>query len=70
MRKASPTLSGNEEGGVFLMTSSIAGIGPTGSTMAYSVSKAAGVLPTKERKTMYSGLRTSLDEMSCLNKSP
>ena len=41
-RKALPTLNANEEGGVFLVTASIAGIGPTGSSMPYSVTKAAG----------------------------
>ena len=41
-RKALPTLNANEDGGVFLMTTSIAGIGPTGSSMPYSVTKAAG----------------------------
>ncbi|KAL8841061.1 MAG: hypothetical protein Q9170_001086 [Blastenia crenularia] len=43
LRKALPTFNANPEGGVFLMTSSIAGIGAQGSTMAYSVSKAAGM---------------------------
>ncbi|KAI4285310.1 MAG: hypothetical protein L6R38_000734 [Xanthoria sp. 2 TBL-2021] len=42
-RKALPTFNANPEGGVFLLTSSIAGIGPQGSAMAYSVSKAAGL---------------------------
>ncbi|KAL8929360.1 MAG: hypothetical protein Q9172_000533 [Xanthocarpia lactea] len=42
-RKALPTFTANPEGGVFLLTSSIAGIGPQGSAMAYSVSKAAGL---------------------------
>ncbi|KAL8775707.1 MAG: hypothetical protein Q9209_000203 [Squamulea sp. 1 TL-2023] len=42
-RKALPTFSANPEGGVFLLTSSISGIGPQGSAMAYSVSKAAGL---------------------------
>ncbi|MCJ1361624.1 hypothetical protein MMC16_000724 [Acarospora aff. strigata] len=43
LREALPTFNSNPEGGVFLMTSSIAGVGVTGSTMAYSVSKAAGL---------------------------
>ncbi|KAA6410332.1 MAG: alcohol dehydrogenase [Lasallia pustulata] len=43
LREAIPTFNANEEGGVFLMSSSIAGVAPTGSTMAYSVSKAAGL---------------------------
>lgn len=42
LRKALPTFNGNPDGGVFLMSSSVAGVGFTGSTMAYSVSKAAG----------------------------
>ncbi|KAI9709187.1 MAG: hypothetical protein M1812_007772 [Candelaria pacifica] len=43
LREALPTFNANPEGGVFLMTSSVAGIACTGSTMAYSVSKAAGL---------------------------
>lgn len=43
-RKALPTLNANEEGGVFLVTASIAGVGPTGSSMPYSVTKAAGMV--------------------------
>ncbi|MCJ1255606.1 hypothetical protein MMC24_003423 [Lignoscripta atroalba] len=43
LREALPTFNANNEGGVFLMTSSIAGIAPSGSTMAYSVTKAAGL---------------------------
>ncbi|KAL8694742.1 MAG: hypothetical protein Q9218_000668 [Villophora microphyllina] len=43
LRKALPTFNANADGGIFLMTSSIAGIGPSGSTMAYSVTKAAGL---------------------------
>ncbi|KAL8943082.1 MAG: hypothetical protein Q9216_001282 [Gyalolechia sp. 2 TL-2023] len=43
LRKALPTFNANPEGGVFLMTSSIAAIGTQGSAMAYSVSKAAGL---------------------------
>jgi hypothetical protein len=43
-RNALPTFNANPEGGVFLMTSSIAGLAVTGSSMAYSVSKAAGEL--------------------------
>ena len=42
IRKALPTFNANAEGGVFLLTSSVAGVAPTGSSMAYSVSKAAG----------------------------
>ncbi|MCJ1404134.1 hypothetical protein MMC11_007359 [Xylographa trunciseda] len=43
LREALPTFNANPEGGVFLMTSSIAGVGQTGSAMAYSVTKAAGL---------------------------
>jgi len=43
LREALPTFNANPEGGVFLMTSSIAGIRQAGSSMAYSVSKAAGL---------------------------
>ncbi|KAL8674955.1 MAG: hypothetical protein Q9168_000658 [Polycauliona sp. 1 TL-2023] len=49
-RKALPTLNANPEGGVFLLTSSIAGIGPQGSAMAYSVSKAAGEATALRRR--------------------
>ena len=58
LREAAPTFNANKEGGVFLITSSIAvrlilcitkmavdalqGIAPSGSSMAYSVTKAAG----------------------------
>ncbi|KAI9853285.1 MAG: hypothetical protein M1824_001452 [Vezdaea acicularis] len=41
LREALPTFNANTDGGVFLMTSSIAGVGTSGSTMAYAVSKAA-----------------------------
>ncbi|MCJ1379101.1 hypothetical protein MMC17_002201 [Xylographa soralifera] len=43
LREALPTFNANPDGGVFLMTSSIAGIGQSGSSMAYSVTKAAGL---------------------------
>lgn len=43
-RQALPTFNSNPEGGVFLMSSSVAGLAVTGSSMAYSVSKAAGEL--------------------------
>ncbi|KAL8739016.1 MAG: hypothetical protein Q9181_000298 [Wetmoreana brouardii] len=42
LRKALPTFNANPDGGVFLTTSSIAAISTNGSTMAYSVTKAAG----------------------------
>ncbi|KAL8781451.1 MAG: hypothetical protein Q9194_000324 [Teloschistes cf. exilis] len=45
LRKALPTFNANPDGGIYLMTSSIAGINPSGSTMAYSVTKAAGLWP-------------------------
>jgi NAD(P)-dependent dehydrogenase (short-subunit alcohol dehydrogenase family) len=40
-RAALSTFNANPEGGVFILTSSIAGIGPAGSSMPYSVTKAA-----------------------------
>ena len=42
LRTASPIFNDNPQGGVFLITASIAGMAPQGSSMAYSVSKAAG----------------------------
>jgi len=42
-REVLPAFNENPEGGVFIITSSIAGISPTGSSMAYSVTKAAGL---------------------------
>ncbi|PGH04081.1 hypothetical protein AJ79_07181 [Helicocarpus griseus UAMH5409] len=42
-REAEPTFNANPEGGAFIMTSSTAGVTPGGSSMAYSVSKAAGL---------------------------
>ncbi|CZS98528.1 hypothetical protein WAI453_005750 [Rhynchosporium graminicola] len=41
MKAASATLKSNAQGGVFIMTSSIAGKNPSGSSMPYSVTKAA-----------------------------
>merc|ERR1712093_74810 len=41
MRTAAPTFNSNPQGGVFIMTSSIAGRIPGGSSMPYSVTKAA-----------------------------
>ncbi|KAG4427052.1 hypothetical protein IFR05_017465, partial [Cadophora sp. M221] len=41
MKAASPTFTANPQGGVFIMTSSIAGRIPSGSSMPYSVTKAA-----------------------------
>ena len=41
LRAAMPTFNANSEGGVFLLTSSIAGTSLSGSSMAYSVTKAA-----------------------------
>jgi NAD(P)-dependent dehydrogenase (short-subunit alcohol dehydrogenase family) len=40
-REALPTFNANPEGGVFLITSSVAGTSLSGSSMAYSVTKAA-----------------------------
>ena len=42
LREAAPIFKANEEGGCFLVTSSVAGLKPAGSSMAYSVTKAAG----------------------------
>jgi len=43
MRAAAPILKANPDGGVYLMTLSIAGIVTGGSSLPYSVTKAAGV---------------------------
>jgi len=43
MRAAAPIFNANPDGGVYLMTLSVAGIYPGGSSMPYSVTKAAGV---------------------------
>ncbi|OKL58853.1 hypothetical protein UA08_05643 [Talaromyces atroroseus] len=40
-REALPTFNANPDGGVFLVTASIAGLGASGSSLPYSVSKAA-----------------------------
>ncbi|EEP77066.1 conserved hypothetical protein [Uncinocarpus reesii 1704] len=48
-RAAKPTLDANPDGGAFIITSSTAGIVPGGSSMAYSVSKAAGEYRNRER---------------------
>ncbi|EFE31422.1 short chain dehydrogenase/reductase family protein [Trichophyton benhamiae CBS 112371] len=42
-REAEPTFNANPEGGAFIITSSVAGATPGGSSMAYSVSKAASM---------------------------
>jgi NAD(P)-dependent dehydrogenase (short-subunit alcohol dehydrogenase family) len=41
LREALPTFNANPDGGVFLMTSSIAGVNVRGASMPYSVTKAA-----------------------------
>jgi NAD(P)-dependent dehydrogenase (short-subunit alcohol dehydrogenase family) len=41
IREAMPTFNTNPDGGVFIITSSIAGTSLSGSSMAYSVTKAA-----------------------------
>jgi len=41
IREAMPTFNANPDGGVFIITSSIAGTSLGGSSMAYSVTKAA-----------------------------
>ena len=46
LRKALPTFNANQDGGVFLLTSSVAGVAASGSSMAYSVTKAAGWKPS------------------------
>ncbi|KAK5068069.1 hypothetical protein LTR69_000187 [Exophiala sideris] len=43
MQAAGPIFASNPDGGVYLITSSIAGATQTGSSMAYSVTKAAGL---------------------------
>ncbi|RFU77890.1 hypothetical protein TARUN_4358 [Trichoderma arundinaceum] len=43
VQEAAPIFNANPEGGVFLSTSSVAGISNAGSSMAYSVTKAAGL---------------------------
>ncbi|KPM38665.1 hypothetical protein AK830_g7898 [Neonectria ditissima] len=43
MQAAGPIFNSNPEGGVYLITSSIAGCTQSGSSMAYSVTKAAGI---------------------------
>jgi len=43
LREAVPTFNANPDGGVFLISSSVAGTIVGGSTMAYSVTKAAGL---------------------------
>ena len=42
-RAAAPHLNANSEGGAFLMTSSVAGVKQQGSSMPYSITKAAGL---------------------------
>ncbi|EED23830.1 short chain dehydrogenase, putative [Talaromyces stipitatus ATCC 10500] len=46
-REALPTFNANPDGGVFIITASIAGLMPSGSSMAYSVTKAASLHLTK-----------------------
>ncbi|KAJ9642512.1 hypothetical protein H2201_007909 [Coniosporium apollinis] len=41
LRAALPTFNANTDGGVFIITSSVAGVTQSGSSMAYSVTKAA-----------------------------
>lgn len=43
LKEAKPIFEANEEGGVFIMTSSVAGKSLSGSSMAYSVTKAAQI---------------------------
>lgn len=43
MQAAGPIFNANPDGGVYLISSSVAAISQGGSSMAYSVTKAAGV---------------------------
>lgn len=43
LQVAKPIFDENEEGGVYIITSSVAGIRPSGSSMGYSVTKAAAL---------------------------
>ena len=43
MQKAMPIFNENPEGGVFLVSSSVAGIGASGSSIPYAVTKAGGL---------------------------
>ncbi|CAG8057458.1 unnamed protein product [Penicillium olsonii] len=45
-KAALPTFNANPEGGVFLITASVAGVAATGSSLPYSVTKAACKLPS------------------------
>ena len=68
LRKALPIFNTNPEGGVFLMTASVAGVAPTGSAMAYSVSKAAGLFRPSLSCLPKSLIRVSsysIDEVPC-----
>ncbi|KAK2749631.1 hypothetical protein FQN57_005853 [Myotisia sp. PD_48] len=53
-RAAEPTFVANPDGGAFIITSSTAGATPGGSSMAYSVSKAAGLHLMKSLATSQS----------------
>ena len=67
LRKALPIFNTNPEGGVFLITASVAGVGPSGSAMAYSVSKAAGLKTILEflPKSLIRISSYSFDEVPC-----
>ena len=43
MQEVAPIFNSNPDGGVYLISSSVAGITTSGSSMAYSVTKAAGL---------------------------
>ncbi|MCJ1323659.1 hypothetical protein MMC10_000320 [Thelotrema lepadinum] len=45
LQAATPYFKENPDGGQLILTSSVAGTAPGGSSMAYSVTKAAGILP-------------------------
>lgn len=66
LRKALPTFNANPDGGVLLITSSIAGIRPRGSAMAYSVSKAAGQILSLKFHKRANVTRKGLHLVKCL----
>lgn len=43
MQEVAPVFNSNPDGGVYLISSSVAGVTTSGSSMAYSVTKAAGL---------------------------
>ena len=63
MHAAKPHLEKNEEGGSFLLTSSVAGVKPSGSSLAYSVTKAAQIHRMKGL-AMISGPKVAVNAVS------